>query len=305
LFETVIFTVKFSRMKLTKITLLLSLTGLIYVNSGCNSQQKDAVTLAFNLQKGKTYDYSMDYDMEQEVQGQEINTKLKGSYDIGVTEDDGKVKTLKVTYNRIAMNVAMPGTNMEIDSEKADTSNKGEINDPGQLMNSMFGALKGKSFFMKVDKEGQVLEVTGLDDIAQAMIGSMNIKEEMKPMAQQAFAQQFNEQSIKDMFSQSFNIFPNKEIKVGDTWEKSISGTAAMPISMKTTYTVKSIDGNTVTLNSDSNLDLGADSQMTGNQTGTLKVNAKTGLVEDASFEQKITGQMSMTTKGRITGKEK
>ena len=292
-------------MKLTKITLLLSLTGLIYVNSGCNSQQKDAVTLAFNLQKGKTYDYSMDYDMEQEVQGQEINTKLKGSYDIGVTEDDGKVKTLKVTYNRIAMNVAMPGTNMEIDSEKADTSNKGEINDPGQLMNSMFGALKGKSFFMKVDKEGQVLEVTGLDDIAQAMIGSMNIKEEMKPMAQQAFAQQFNEQSIKDMFSQSFNIFPNKEIKVGDTWEKSISGTAAMPISMKTTYTVKSIDGNTVTLNSDSNLDLGADSQMTGNQTGTLKVNAKTGLVEDASFEQKITGQMSMTTKGRITGKEK
>lgn len=305
MFETVIFTVKFSRMKLTKITLLLSLTGLIYVNSGCNSQQKDAVTLAFNLQKGKTYDYSMDYDMEQEVQGQEINTKLKGSYDIGVTEDDGKVKTLKVTYNRIAMNVAMPGTNMEIDSEKADTSNKGEINDPGQLMNSMFGALKGKSFFMKVDKEGQVLEVTGLDDIAQAMIGSMNIKEEMKPMAQQAFAQQFNEQSIKDMFSQSFNIFPNKEIKVGDTWEKSISGTAAMPISMKTTYTVKSIDGNTVTLNSDSNLDLGADSQMTGNQTGTLKVNAKTGLVEDASFEQKITGQMSMTTKGRITGKEK
>lgn len=243
--------------------------------------------------------------MEQEMQGQEINTNLKGNYTLEVTGDDGNIKTLKTTYQRMAMNVAMPGRTMNIDSDKTDTTIKGEINDPGQLMNAMFGALKGKSFTMKVDKEGKVLEVTGLNELAQALVSSMNLKAELRPMAQQAFSQQFNEQSVKDMFSQSFNIFPNKPVKAGDTWEKSFSGSANLPIRMTTSYKVQSVDKDVVVLDSKSNLNFGDDNKMSGTQTGTMKVNAKTGLVEDGTFEQKVTGNMNMSTKGRITGKER
>jgi hypothetical protein len=275
------------------------------VCASCSNNKNDTADFRFNLQKGKTYEYNMDYDMEQNMQDQEINTNLKGNYTLDVTADDGNIKTLKTTYQRIAMNVAMPGRTMSIDSDKADTASKGEINDPGQLMNAMFSALKGKSFMMKVDKEGKVLEVTGLNELAQAMVSSMNLKPEMRSMAQQAFSQQFNEQSVKDMFSQSFNIFPNKPVKAGDTWEKSFSGSATLPIQMTTNYTVKSIDGDFVILDSRSNLNFGDDNKMSGTQSGTMKVNAKTGLVEDGTFEQKVTGNMSMSTKGRITGKEK
>jgi hypothetical protein len=42
---------------------------------------------------------------------------------------------------------------------------------------------------------------------------------------------------------------------------------------------------------------------MSGTQSGTMKVNAKTGLVEDGTFEQKVTGGMNMSTKGKITGR--
>ena len=288
----------------------MNLPGLIaafaiMVCASCSNNKNDTADFRFNLQKGKTYEYNMDYDMEQNMQDQEINTNLKGNYTLDVTADDGNIKTLKTTYQRIAMNVAMPGRTMSIDSDKADTASKGEINDPGQLMNAMFSALKGKSFMMKVDKEGKVLEVSGLTELAQAMVSSMNLKPEMRSMAQQAFSQQFNEQSVKDMFSQSFNIFPNKPVKAGDTWEKSFSGSATLPIQMTTNYTVKSIDGDFVILDSKSNLNFGDDNKMSGTQSGTMKVNAKTGLVEDVTFEQKVTGNMSMSTKGRITGKEK
>jgi hypothetical protein len=167
------------------------------VCASCSNNKNDTADFRFNLQKGKTYEYNMDYDMEQNMQDQEINTNLKGNYTLDVTADDGNIKTLKTTYQRIAMNVAMPGRTMSIDSDKADTASKGEINDPGQLMNAMFSALKGKSFMMKVDKEGKVLEVTGLNELAQAMVSSMNLKPEMRSMAQQAFSQQFNEQSVK------------------------------------------------------------------------------------------------------------
>ena len=288
----------------------MNLPGLIaafaiMVCASCSNNKNDTADFRFNLQKGKTYEYNMDYDMEQNMQDQEINTNLKGNYTLDVTADDGNIKTLKTTYQRIAMNVAMPGRTMSIDSDKVDTASKGEINDPGQLMNAMFSALKGKSFMMKVDKEGKVLEVSGLTELAQAMVSSMNLKPEMRSMAQQAFSQQFNEQSVKDMFSQSFNIFPNKPVKAGDTWEKSFSGSATLPIQMTTNYTVKSIDGDFVILDSKSNLNFGDDNKMSGTQSGTMKVNAKTGLVEDGTFEQKVTGNMSMSTKGRITGKEK
>jgi hypothetical protein len=172
-------------------------------------------------------------------------------------------------------------------------------------MTAMFGALKGKSFLMKVDKEGKVTEVTGLQQIADAMVGSMNLKEEMKPAAMQAFTQQFNEQNIKDIFSQSFNIFPNKPVKVGDSWEKQIAGSTSMPMDVTTTYTVKSIEGDIVNLDAKSKMKFTGGANMTGDQTSTMQVNAKTGLVVNGDFEQKLDGQMRMTTKGKIIGKER
>jgi hypothetical protein len=291
-------------MKSTKTYFFSALASLMFLWSSCNSNGKnETAAFTFNLQKGKVYDYNMDFDMEQEMQGQKVSTKMESDYSIEVTDDDGKLKTLKATYDRIALNASLPGRTIEADSDKVDTSNKEAIEEPGYLMNAMFGALKGKSFTMKVDKEGKVMEVKGMNEIAQAMISGLNIKEELKPMAQQAFSQQFNEQNIKDMFSQSFNIFPNKPVKVGDTWEKMINGTAAMPMNMTTVYTVKSIDDNMVTLSANSKMDFTGNSQMSGSQTGTMKVDATTGLVTEGNFEQKITGQMNMTTKGKITGK--
>jgi hypothetical protein len=291
-------------MNLAKIGFLFIMASLLFLLSSCTSTGKnDTAIFHFNLKKGKVYDYNMDFDMEQEMQGQKVNTKMESEYSIEVTDDDGNLKTLKATYERIALNVSLPGRNIQADSDKIDTVNKEAVNEPGHLMNAMFGALKGKSFFVKVDKEGKVTEVNGMNEIAQSMISGLNIKEELKPMAQQAFSQQFNEQNIKDMFSQSFNIFPNKPVKIGDTWEKKVNGSAAMPINMTTVYKVQSIDGNMVTLNTNSKMDFTGDSKMSGNQTGIMKVDASSGLVTKGNFEQKITGQMNMITKGKVTGK--
>lgn len=279
---------------------------LLFLWSACSNNKNGASTnFQFNLQKGKAYDYAMDFDMKQEMSGQNINTNMKSDYIMEVIGDDGNVKTLKTTYKRFAMNIAMANKTIKADSDNSDSVATGEITDPGQMMNAMFSALKGKSFIIKVDKEGKVTEVTGLQQIADAMVSSMKVKEEMKPMVRQAFTQQFNEENIKELFSQSFNIFPNKPVKVGDSWEKKLSGTSLMPMDMTTTYTVKSIDGNLVTLDAKSNMKFTGGTNLSGEQIGRMKVNAKTGLVETAEYEQKMEGQMKMTTKATITGKER
>jgi hypothetical protein len=293
-------------MKLTRTVFLMTTLFLLVLCSSC-SDNKNAATanFQFNLQKGKAYDYSMDFDMKQEMPGQNVKTNMKSDYVMEVIGDDGNIKTLKTTYKRFAMNIAMADKVIKADSDNPDTAAAGEMTDPSQLMTAMFGALKGKSFIIKVDKEGKVTEVTGLQQIADAMVSSMKVKEEMKPMVRQAFTQQFNEENIKELFSQSFNIFPNKPVKVGDSWEKKLTGTSLMPMDMTTTYTVKSIEGNMVMLNAKSDMKFTGGANLTGEQIGRMKVNAKTGLVENAEYEQKMDGQMKMTTKAKITGKER
>jgi len=292
-------------MKQTKPASFLACFLSVFLWMACSDNKEATTNFQFNLQKGKAYEYEMDFDMKQEMQGQNISTNMKSDYVMEVIGDDGNVKTIKTTYERFAMNVDMPGQSIKADSDNADTTTAAEITDPSQLMNAMFGALKGKSFIMKVDQEGKVTEVTGLDQIADAMVNSMKVKEEMKPMVRQAFTQQFNEQNIKEIFSQSFNIFPNKSVKVGDSWEKKISGTSSMPMDVTTTYTVKSIDGDIVNLDAKSKMNFTGGADMSGEQTGTLKVNSKTGLVVNAEMDQKMDGQMKMTTKAKITGKER
>jgi hypothetical protein len=291
-------------MKKLKVTVVLSFAFMILFSSCKTSQNSTATELKFNLQKGKVYDYQMDFDIAQEVSGQKVNTNMSGNYVMEVMEDNNDIKTIKTTYDRMALKVNMPGQNMEIDSDKQDTTSTA-INNPSQLMNKMFSSLKGKSFTIKVDKEGKVTEVTGMQQIGEAIMSQLNLPEANRAVVSQTFSAQFNDQNMKDMFSQSFNFFPAKPVKVGDSWEKKISLTNNIPLEMTTTYTVKSIEGNKVTLDSKSKMNISGAANMTGDQTGTMLVDAGTGLVINGEFEQKITGQMSMTSHGKITGKER
>ena len=120
---------------------------------------------------------------------------------------------------------------------------------------------------------------------------------------------QFNEQSIKDNFSQLFTIFPNKEVKVGESWEKSYSTGGKMPAKFSTTYTVKEIEGDHVTLSTVTKISPNSsEAEAEGEQTGNILVDSKTGLMINATFDQNMKvkakgNTLEITGKGRIKGK--
>jgi hypothetical protein len=101
------------------------------------------------------------------------------------------------------------------------------------------------------------------------------------------------------MFSQAFEIFPNKPVKIGDSWKTNAT---VMKQDISTVYTVKNIKGNRVFLTGVSKIrsDGGKNS---GTQTSKLIIDAKTGLMIDGAFDQK-SEDGGMSTKSRITGKE-
>jgi len=169
------------------------------------------------------------------------------------------------------------------------------------LPSKMFSIIKGKSFTMQVNEKGEVVSVAGFDKIGEAVVNEMNLPEEMKSMMRQRFQKQFNDEAVKQMFSQSFDVFPNKYVKAGDNWKKN-TNLSALKQDVATVYTVKSIKGSRVFLNGESRL-RSSDGKNSGTQTSKLIIDVRTGLMIDGVFDQKSSdGQMN--SKSRITGKE-
>ncbi|RZK01307.1 MAG: hypothetical protein EOO46_20635 [Flavobacterium sp.] len=191
---------------------------------------------------------------------------------------------------------------IDVDTDNPQKDSSVDIQNPTGIMSNMFYAMKGKSFDMKINDRGEVKSVAGMNELMNAMMNSLPGDERAKQAMAQVFQSQFNEESVKKMFAQSFNIFPEKPVKEGDTWTKTVSMGGMMAGETTTLYKVKDIDGNNAELELSSDLKING---TTGKQTGTMKLNVATGMVTNAVLDQKITSPMAMVSKTTIEGKEK
>jgi Family of unknown function (DUF6263) len=295
------------------LTAAIAMTIAMPVIQSCKSSKSSSTKLLkFNLQKGNGYDYEMVWDMNTKVMGQESKISIDGLYSMNIIDDDGHVKSVATIYKNIKMNMQIMGKTIDMDSNNKptqDTAGNDNEKNPINMMNKVISGITGKSFIVKVDEEGKVLEVTGFDKIVSDMIDSIGGDKDTKTRVMASMKDQFNNQTIKDQFAQIFTIFPNKEIKVGDSWEKSFTTGGKMPAKYTTNYTVKEIEGDHVSMTT--NTTIGSDSgdlEMKGNQTGNIVVDSKTGLMINAEFNQDIEAKMqgmtiNLTGKGRIKGK--
>lgn len=295
-----------------KVSVLLAVIGVFVVVGflpSCQSTKSatSSKMLKFNFEKGRGYDYEMIMNMDQEVMGQPIKMDMTTYYSMDVMADDGNMKTITTTFDRFKMNMGVAGMNIDIDSDKPMPNlglGDGE-EDPMKMLNGVLGAIKGRKFSMKVNAEGKVEEVTGFKDMAQSITDSLNLDEKKRSDMMQKFNEQFNESNIKSQFERVLYIFPNKEVKVGDSWQKNTTPGGQMGGKYNSTYTVKEIEGDMVTLEEKSEVDgLSDEMKMSGEITGILVVDSKSGLVVTADQEM----SMKTTANGmdiHIKGKTK
>lgn len=293
------------------------LTGLfigVVTTESCQSSKNStaAKMLKFNFEKGKGYDYEMTMNMDQEIMGQKMEMDMSTYYSMDVIEDDGDVKTITSTYDRFKMNMGVAGMNIEVDSDKPLPSfgTDEDGNDPMKMLNGLLGAIKGRQFTMKINAEGKVLEVLGFEEMAKSIVDSLGVGGAKGQQMIEQFNQQFNEESIKDQFERVLYIFPNKEIKVGDSWEKKSSSLGGVAKGeYNSIYTVTDIEGDMVTLDEKSTIKTNEeDAKMSGKILSKLIVDSKTGLVVSADMDMTITTQaegqsFDLKAKTKIKGK--
>lgn len=300
-----------------RIAVLASIVMALFVMFGVQSCQstKSATTskmLKFNFEKGKGYDYEMIINLDQEIMDQPMQMDMTSYYSMDVTGDDGSTKTITTTYDRFKMNMLVSGLNIEVDSDKpikADDDDDKSMSAQLNKVTGLLGAIKGRRFVMKVNAEGKVEEVSGFEGMAEAIADSLQLNEAERAKMMSGFNQQFNEKEMKGQFERVLYIFPNKEVKVGDSWEKTTSAGKQMGGGTYTsTYTVKEIEGEMVTLEEKSKISAASGDGVSGNISGILTVDSKTGLVLNADQEMSIKTKaegMEVEIKGKMKVKGK
>ncbi len=272
---------------------LLSAFLLVAVGS-CQTTKSGTASkmLKFGFEKGKGYDYEMIINTDQQVEGQTIPLDMTSYYSMDVTEDDGDTKTIATTFERFKTSTSIMGFNLEIDTDKPlPDLGMSEVKDALKMVNGLLGAVKGRKFSMRVNSEGKVTEVFGFKEMATAIADSFHLSEKDRTQMITVFNEQFSDDKVKSQFERFLYIFPNKEVKVGDSWQKTSSGAGPMPGAYNSTYAVKEIEGDMVTLEEKTKISSNkADLKVEGEIEGELVVDSKTGLVVNADQD------MSMTT---------
>ncbi|MDZ4810612.1 MAG: DUF6263 family protein [Bacteroidota bacterium] len=299
--------------KITALLLIIVSIATVVVVQSCKTAQNTtaAKMLKFNFEKGKGYDYEMISNFDQKVMGQNMQMDMSAYYSMDVSEDDGSMKTITSTIDRFKMKMGVMGFNIDVDTDKPmpslGTTEDGK--DPMKMINTIFGAIKGQKFIMKVDAEGKVQEVKGFENMANSIVDSLGLNEEEKQEMRKKFDGQFNAKNMQGQFDRFLYIFPNKEVKVGDTWQKKSEVSGSMAGKYNSTYKVTDIEGDMVTLDEATKVESQDEKiKVKGDIKGTIVVDSKTGLVVTANQEIEMTTEtngMSMEMKGktRIKGK--
>ena len=182
---------------------LLLVTGAV---ASAHGQER----LRWKFEEGDTTNYQIvqDMDIKMSVMGQNIDSKMTQTMDMGWAVDsvasDGTAK-LKQKISRVQVKMTSPLFNVEYDSSQDE-----QPADPvgGQLA-KVFGAMVGKDFTMTMTPRGEIKDVTIPDELAEALEGAGGGV---------PGGGGFNADSLKQLASQSGIEFPEEPVGQGKNW---------------------------------------------------------------------------------------
>jgi hypothetical protein len=276
-----------------RLLLILSLFSLPVIQS-CQST-KSATTsrmLRFNFEKGKGYDYETIMNLDYVAGKETRQTDMTAYYSMYVADDNGTVKTIKAKYERFKMSLDIAGMNIIIDSDNpvSPGGNKTEISEIMGMMSKFFGAIKKQEFIMKVNSEGSITEVAGFDQMAASIADSLGLQGTSREQMLQAFSKRFNGDAVKEQMERFLFIFPDKEVKAGDSWTKNSKQKGIFDAKYSSLYKVTDIEGDMVTVEEFTAID-SADPQsaLDGEIKGELIIDSRSGLIVNADQDIRAT----------------
>ena len=261
--------------------------------SVCTFAQK-AYLLKQNFPIGKKYDFSFvsDQIINQKIGDQKISsTQTIGTdYTFDIRNGESSDKDIEVIYGRIFMKSSAMGNGISMDSDDQDTT---KLNP--------FKGIKGATFNMVMAADGTVKSLTGVDQMLNNMASKMSKDTAMVNRIKAQLSTQFNTGSMTQTMEASLKIYPEKPVKIGESWTISSKIKMTMPIETTTKYTLKEVkDGVAYLLVSGTLVSKGSfetmgnkmETDLSGTNSGDAELDVKTGLILKSHIRTEMIGKM-------------
>jgi len=172
--------------------------------------QDSGTKLAWKFEKDKTFYQTMETETNQtmKVMGSDIKQNQKQTFYFSWTpvKQDGDSWEIDQTILGVKMTINIGGQPIEYDSTKEQQTSS--------ALSEFFKQLVGSKFTLTVDKDFKVTAIKGRDDFLKKLTNS-------NPSMEALLKQILSEDALKEMANPTFAAIPNKEVKKGDTWDKT------------------------------------------------------------------------------------
>lgn len=279
--------------------------SLSIIFSGC---MQKTVSLRLHLKKGDSYKLETDRTEKvvYNVAGEKTETeaKVKISYLCHVTNiDDNKNAEIKVTFDSINIKNTM-------DNGQTFTSNSPTMAKDTDKLSKIYSTLIGKSFKVKIGEYGKVKQIVGIDELVKTILDELNIKDEneMKEIKED-MKQNFGDEELTKRIERISSLYPEKEVKIDDTWKKKIEISDRFPVEAESEYKLKDTADGTSEITVEGKIKSKENAEpiiineikityeeIKGEQKGTISVNEETGLIKRAEMENKYSGKVKYSS---------
>ncbi|MDP3463261.1 MAG: DUF6263 family protein [Bacteroidales bacterium] len=251
------------------------LAFLVLIIPGMIVAQKP-VELSYKLKEGQQYSLSIktNQTISMEMQGQTMVLKQNSEIfqDLLVKKvDENKNFTLDITYKKVKLNQNAMGMDISYDSEKPDESGNPMAKQVGEALNKIVGS----TVTTEMDRFGNAIK----NNISEVMAEN---------------------QSVSGIETGMLNVYPDKKIKIGDTWEVSVKPDPQSDFVIVSVYKLDEMKGKNAQISFEGVITgtemRGQKASIQGTMSGKTQVELATGWVISSSINQEM--EMEMEQEG-------
>jgi hypothetical protein len=225
---------------------IATLAFLVAVFAGVSTASGQDATLRYRWTKGDEVRYRISQQSNTTLSG------LPGLNDMSIDQNISQVvrmtveditadgnATIRETFESMRLEQSAPTGKVVFDSttphESTDTSEA--------AVAAMMSALVGESITMVIAPSGSVSRIEGMTRILDKAMKSLSLTPGAAVVMNQLKGL-VGDDAIRGMFDQSFGIFPDRPLRVGDSWTSQFEPTNPVlgKLTASRTYTLKSIE---------------------------------------------------------------
>ena len=280
-------------------------------NTAVKKNEDNTFDFRYNLEKGKTYPITLSVKVNQTASDGTKSIKAsnenKKKIEYLVTDVKDGVFTLEVKSKQYSEKITDPEGN----SYSYDTNASKPTNKDLAFSWTIYKGMIDKPYTMKVDKNGKVLSVTGLDAIRKQIEDAVKkqLTAEEQKFISEMLKNSLSQQAISAQFEETMNIFPDKKLKLNESWsdnQKIDQGPMKGNISMKRTLASVEPANTTITVNGTQSLK-GNESQQgvtmsansSANVDGKILLDTKSGWINKVNLTKKETLKRTVEAQGQ------